>query len=59
MGQKGAIDKPKDKPFHDPRSSAARDFRRAKTQTKHQLFRDMLQRALRAGWTAASVLADA
>lgn len=59
MGEKCAVDKPKDKPFHDQRSSAARDLRRAKTQTKHQLFRDMLQRALRAGFTAWYVLADA
>ena len=59
MGEKCAIDKPKDKPFHDQRSSAARDLRRAREQTKHQLFRDMLQRALRAGLSARYVLADA
>ena len=58
-GQKCAIDKPKDKPFHDQRSSAARDMRRAREQNKHQLFRSMLQRALRAGFSAAYVLADA
>jgi len=59
MGEKCAIDKPKDKPFKDQRSSAARDMRRAREQTKHQLFRDMLQRALRAGFSARYVLADA
>ena len=59
MGEKCAIDKPKDKPFHDQRSSTARDMRRARQQTKHQLFRSMLQRALRAGFSAAYVLADA
>jgi hypothetical protein len=59
MGEKAAIDKPKDKPFKDQRSSAARDMRRAREQSKHQLFRDMLQRARRAGFKAASVLADA
>lgn len=59
MGGKCAVDKPKDKPFHDQRSSAARDMRRAREQTKHQLFRDMLQRALRAGFSALYVLADA
>ena len=58
-GQKGAIDKPKDKPFHDQRSSAARDMRRAREQGKHSLFRGMLQRALRAGFSACYVLADA
>jgi hypothetical protein len=59
MGEKSAIDKPKDKPFKDQRSSAARDMRRAREQTKHQLFRDMLQRALRAGFRALYVLGDA
>lgn len=59
MGEKCAIDKPKDKPFRDQRSSAARDLRRARDQTKQQLFRDMLQRALRAGFSALDVLADA
>jgi hypothetical protein len=58
-GKKSAIDKPKDKPFHDQRSSAARDMRRAREQSKHQLFRGMLQRALRAGFSAWYVLADA
>ena len=58
-GQKCAIDKPKDKPFHDQRSSAARDMRRAREQGKHPLFRGMLQRALRAGFRAGYVLADA
>jgi hypothetical protein len=58
-GQKGAIDKPQDKPFHDQRSSAARDMRRAREQSKHQMFREMLQRALRAGFRACYLLADA
>ena len=58
-GQKCAIDKPQDKPFRDQRSSAARDMRRAREQSKHQLFRGMLQRALRAGFSACYVLADA
>ncbi len=59
MGEKCAIDKPKDKPFKDQRSSAARDMRRARDQTKQQLFRDMLQRALHAGFSARYALADA
>ena len=59
MGQKCAIDKPKDRPFHDQRSSAARDLRRAREQSKHQLFREMLQRALRTGFSACYLLADA
>ena len=59
MGDKAAVGKLKDKPFKDQRSSAARDLRRAGQQTQHQLFRDMLQRALRAGFSAAYVLADA
>jgi len=59
MGEKGRIDKPKNKPFKDQRSAAARDLRRAGEPTKHELFRDMLGRALRAGFRAAFVLADA
>lgn len=59
MGEKAAVDKPKDKPFKDQRSSCARDMRRARQETKHQLFRGMLLRALRAGFSAAYVLADA
>src|SRR5271165_5173378 len=59
MGEKAAVDKPKDKPFKDQRSSAARDLRRARQDTKHELFRSMLQRALQAGFRAAYVLADA
>lgn len=59
MGEKCAIGKSKDKPFNDQRSSAARDLRRAQEQTKHQLFREMLQRALRAGFRALYVLGDA
>jgi hypothetical protein len=59
MGEKCRIEKPEDKPFKDQRSAAARDLRRAGEQTKHSLFRDMLQRALRAGFRATYVLADA
>jgi hypothetical protein len=58
MGEKGAINKPKDKPFKDQRSSAARDMRRAQEQTKHQLLREMIPRALRAGFKAKYALAD-
>ena len=42
-GKKCAIDQPEDKPFHDQRSSAARDMRRAREESKHPLFRGMLQ----------------
>jgi DDE superfamily endonuclease len=59
MGQKAAVEKPKDKPFKDQRSSAARDMRRARETGKPQHFRDMLQRALRVGYRACYVLADA
>ena len=59
MGEKGRVDKPKNKPFRDQRRAAARDMRRAGEQTKQSLFREMLQRALRAGFSAAFVLADA
>jgi hypothetical protein len=59
MGEKAAIDKPQNKPFRDQRSAAARDFRRAREETKHQLFRSMLHRAVQTGWQAPFVLADA
>ncbi len=59
MGEKCRIDKPKDKPFQDQRSAAARDLDRAGQQTKHSLFRGILRRAVRAGFRAAFVLGDA
>jgi hypothetical protein len=59
MGEKGRIDKPKDKPFRDQRSAAARDLRRAGEHSKHALFRDMLRRAVRSGFRAAYALGDA
>ena len=40
MGEKCRIEKPKDKPFKDQRSAAARDMRRAGEETKHSLFRN-------------------
>jgi hypothetical protein len=58
MGEKSAIDKPKDKPFKDQRSAAARDMRRAREETKHQLFRNMVRRAVQAGFKALYLLAD-
>jgi hypothetical protein len=59
MSEKAAVLKPKDKPFRDHRSSAARDLARAQRPNKHLRFREMLLRALRAGFRAAYVLADA
>ena len=59
MGEKCRVEKPKNKPFRDQRSAAARDLRRAGESTKHGLFRDMLRRAVRAGIRAAFVLGDA
>jgi len=59
MSQSNPVDKPDDKPFRDQRSSAARDMRRSWEQTKPELFRSMLQRAVRAGVRAAYLLADA
>jgi hypothetical protein len=59
MGAKAAVLKPKDKPFKDHRSAAARDLARAQEQNKQKQFRDMLHRAVRAGFSARYVLADA
>ena len=57
MGEKGAVGKRN--PFKDQRNSAARDMARAQSQTKHQLFRELLQRALRVGFRASFLVADA
>jgi hypothetical protein len=57
MGEKATVDK--HKPFKDQRSAAARDLSRAREKTKPQLFREMLRRAIRAGFRAGYVLADA
>src|SRR6266700_7164220 len=59
MSDVNPVDKPKDKPFKDQRSSAARDMRRSWEQNKNDLFRGMLQRALKAGLSAAYLVADA
>jgi hypothetical protein len=59
MGEKAAVVKPADKPFKDQRSAAARDLARAREQNKQKRFREMLQRAVRAGFSARYVLADA
>jgi len=59
MSQSQPVDKPAHKPFKDQRSSAARDLSRARDQSKPELFRGMLRRALQAGVFAAYLLADA
>lgn len=59
MSDVNPVEKPKDKPFRDQRSSAARDMRRSWEHTKQESFRDMLRRAIRAGLDAAYLLADA
>lgn len=59
MSQVNPIDKPEQKGFSDHRSSAAQDMRRARTQSKPENFRNMLRQAIRAGWSAAYLLADA
>ena len=59
MSDVNPVEKPHDKPFRDQRSAAARDRRRSWAQTKHELFRAMLHRAIQAGWRAVYLLADA
>lgn len=59
MGEKNAVEKNPKKPFADGRSSAARDMKRAREETKHEMFRRMLKTAIRAGLTASYVLGDA
>jgi DDE superfamily endonuclease len=57
MSQSNPVNK--DKGFKDQRSSAARDMRRSWEQHKPELFRSMLERAVRAGVLAAYLVADA
>ena len=45
--------------FKDHRSACARDMKRAKEESKHQIFRRMLKAAIKAGFEAAWVLGDA
>jgi len=59
MGEKSPVDKPTDKPFKDQRCSSAKDLHRARDLSKHQVFREMLKRAMRAGFSATYMLADA
>jgi hypothetical protein len=59
MSQSHPVDKPAHKPFKDQRSSAARDLGRAREQSKPELFRRMLRRALEAGVLATFLVADA
>ncbi|MEK7296105.1 MAG: transposase [Actinomycetota bacterium] len=59
MSDVNPVEKPQDKPFRDQRSAAARDMRRSWEQTKQELFRAMLHRAIQAGWRAVYLLADA
>lgn len=46
------------RPFRDDRSAVARDYKRAVTQDKNEMFRKMLRRAVRRGIRARHVLGD-
>jgi hypothetical protein len=59
MSDANPVDRPKEKLFKDLRSSAAQDMRRSWSESKHRLFRNMLQRAIHFGFRAAFLLADA
>jgi hypothetical protein len=59
MSDVNPVAKPTEKPFKDQRSSAARDMRRSWSESKHGLFRKMLQRAIQLGIRAKFLLADA
>lgn len=59
MGQNNAVEKPEGKEFRDKRCVVARDMARAKSESKHSMFRKMLKGALEAGFKARYVLADA
>lgn len=59
MSEVQPVEKPQEKPFKDRRSSAARDMHRSRSESKHGLFRSMLQRAINFGYQATFLLADA
>jgi hypothetical protein len=59
MSSKNAVEKPEDKDFHDKRSAAARDMARARDESKHAMFRRMLNSAVKRGLKAKYVLGDA
>jgi hypothetical protein len=59
MSEVKPIDKHKDKPFKDQRSSAARDMRRSWAESRPALFRSMIKRAIEFGYRATFLLADA
>lgn len=59
MSDSNPVDKPENKPFKDKRSAAACDMHRSWSQSKHELFRSMLKRAIGLGIRAAYLLADA
>jgi hypothetical protein len=58
-GDSNPIAKPEDKDFRDKRSSAARDMKRARDEDKNTMLRRMLRTALKGGFQAEYVLADA
>ena len=59
MSSEGPVEKPEDKEFKDERSVAARDMARARVEDKQSMFRRILKSAIRAGFKAKYVIADA
>lgn len=59
MSSECPVEKPEDKQFRDEQSVAARDMARARNEDKQSMFRRMLKSAIRAGFKAKYVIADA
>ena len=58
-GSKNAIHKPESKGFADKRSASSQDMKRALEEDKNQMLERMLKSAMRAGFKARYLLADA
>ncbi len=58
-GSKNVILKPTEKDFADKRSASAQDMKRALEEDKNEMLQRMLKSAMKAGFTARYLLADA
>ncbi len=58
-GSKNAIQKPKEKDFVDKRCASAQDMKRAQDEDKNQMLKRMLKLAIKNGFKARYLLADA
>ena len=58
-GSKNVVEKPAEKDFSDKRSASAQDMKRALEEDKNEMLQRMLKSAIKAGFKAQYLLADA